>query len=457
MKSQHRIPKNELIPWSRTKGIRRLFIMGLWLFATVSAYGQISKLSQAQELATTGQYEAAATLYDQLLAEQSDDLQVQLGRAYNYSWNGRYAEARRAFSQILKQNPAEAEALTGLAYTLAWEGKYAESEALFLHLKSQQPNSEEANKGLAYLALWQKQPREAVRKFEALTALYPENEELRISLAQAYLIAGRHIAARSALMEVIELDENNQSALSILTALPETPAWMEFDFWAGMTRLVGESKWGLRGARIAWRPELHSQVWLRYDNALTLDNHALLRNNQGISAVFAGGLHSWNDQWTSRFEVGRRVLLDDVRQLFFQGEQVHYLKSGHALRLGGFYGPRSDGSHESMIYAGGVIAAWDRISIEPTYFYAVDAVSKTNDQRFLLAGTYRLPNSMELNAGFQYGRVSAELPLRSLYGGHLIGRIPVGLHWVHALFRYESAQGTSRLVTAAGIRFRLER
>ena len=276
-------------------------------------------------------------------------------------------------------------------------------------------------------------------------------------MGQSYLLAGRHLAARKSFQEVLDLDEENEDARELLKKMSGTPAFLETSLWGGYSRVDDRNKWGLRAARLSWRITHQYQVWARYDNALTLDNFALLRSNQQLGALFVGGLASWNDRWATRLEIGQRNLPEELNQWFIQGEQVAYLKGGKAIKIGGFFGPRNDDTHESMMYVGTVLPVADGFSFEPTYFFATSSASNADEHRFLLAGTYRLPQGLEFNGGIQLGKVVSKLNDGNIIGGHLISYIPVGPHWIQVLARYESALNNPLFIGALGIRFRIER
>ena len=436
--------------------ITLFLLIGILLSINILAAQQLS-LADAQQLSTSGQYEKANKVYDQLLAKQPDRIAILVGKGFNLSWKGDYDEAKKVFTQILQQQPDQPDAISGLGYTFAWEGNYGKSKTFFRRLLQHDPNSLEALKGLAYVALWEKDAPEAIRRFESLTDLFPNDADLMVSLTQSYLLANRHISARASLDKALKIKPSHTAALELENKLSATQALVELNIWGGFTHINDENKAGIRAAQVSWRAKEDWQLWVRYDNALTFDNFALVRQHQEIAAWFVGGLHNWNDQFTSRLEVGYRRPDSSLSQLFIQGEQVMYLPGNHAARVGGFYAPRSDGSSEWMSYVGGVFSVNDAFRLEPTYFYAQSSLSTAKDHRFLLAGNYRLNGGVEINSGIQYGIVQSEVQRQSLYGAHAITQIPIGVHWFQGLVRYEHGPGNNLLIGAVGVRFRLER
>ena len=432
----------------------------LWLGILLSINlltAQNLSLADARQLSTSRQYEKADRVYDQLLAKQPDRIAILVGKGFNLSWKGDYDGAKKVFTQILQIEPDQPDAISGLGYTLAWEGSYAKSKSFFRRLLQNDPNSFEGVKGLAYVALWEKDAPEAIRRFESLTDLYSNDADLMVSLAQSYLLANRHISARTALDKALKIKSNHSTAVDLRDRLSATQALIEMNLWGGFTHINDANKAGVRAARITWQAKEDLQLWLRYDNALTFDNFALVRQQQEIAAWFTGGLYSWNEQFTTRLEAGYRQPDSNLSQLFIQGEQVMYLSGNHAVRLGGFFGPRSDGFYEWMSYVGGVFSVNDAFRLEPTYFYAQSNLSTTKDHRLLLAWNYRFDGGIEVNSGVQYGIILSESNRQSLYGAHAITQLPVGLHWLQGLIRFERGPGTNLIIGALGVRFRLER
>lgn len=434
-----------------------LVLLCLILPSPQLSYAQIASISDATKLSNSGKYKEADVIYDRLLQKHPNKLSLLVAKAFNLSWQGRYNEARKIFAKILREHPNQVDAISGMAYSFAWEGSYFKAKSFFRKLLELNPTSLEGLKGLAYVALWEKDADEAIRRFESLTDLRPKDADLQVSLAQSYLLGSRHISARTTLNKALEIKPNHKTAKELLEKLPATQALVELNLWGGYTRINNANKAGLRAARISWQAKKDLQLWLRYDNALTFDNFALVRGNREISAWFAGGLHNWNEKFTSRLEVGYRQPDSTLSQVFIQGEQVMYLPGNNAVRVGGFYGPQSDGTAEWMSYVGGVISLSKSLRLEPTYFYAKGNAKTSWDQRFLLAANYQLPGGIEFNSGIQYGISSFESSKQNLWGAHVISQIPVGLHWVQALVRYESSPGNSLLIAAFGLRFRLER
>ncbi|MFQ6678477.1 MAG: YaiO family outer membrane beta-barrel protein [Fidelibacterota bacterium] len=122
-----------------------------------------ARILQAQELANNKQYGQALDVYNQLIIETPDDLDVLLARGRVYAWNRQYEEAEGDFLAVIQQRPD---------YGDAWSA-------------------------LGHLYLWWNNPEKAVTTLSTCITLIPDNPELYISLSKAHLSSNELHLARS--------------------------------------------------------------------------------------------------------------------------------------------------------------------------------------------------------------------------------------------------------------------
>ena len=116
------------------------------------------------------------------------------------------------------------------------------------------------------------------------------------------------------------------------------------------------------------------------------------------------------------------------------------------------------GQSEWMTYAGLAIPVSAHISVEPLFF-----INQTSpgalEQRLMLNSKVRLPQQIELDAGFMYGRSKGEAGVvpANIFGVNMIGQIPVGQQLrLQFLYRYELTPVQHFSVLALGARVRIE-
>ncbi len=438
--------------------VAAILISSLTLFVS-PATGQETTFEEASRLAASGKHTAAESIYDQLLQADPNDRKARLGRAHVRSWQGHHQAAQEDFLSILETNPNDVDALTGLGYSLAWSGAHIESEKRFQQALRIDPARLDAEKGLAFASLWRRDAELAVSRFSRITKKAPDDAEAAVGLGQAWLAAGRHRSARRAFNSALDLEPGRKDALEGTEGVRDAPAPLELSLWGGHTFNGGDT--GLRTAEIAGWPSPDLRLWVRYDNALSLDNPALVREGEDIPSLYGGVLANWGKRYTTRVEIGRRELPGDVDQMLYQAEHVTYLPQAKSLKIGGLFGPRDDDGDDWNLYAGVGFPYGPRLRIEPTLFYTKSAGVDEHEWRLLLPGDYRFNHGWRLGGGLAWGNIDSEVPGASgnLWAAHVLAIAPVGeAHRAHLLLRHEApANAPDFTVIGIGITFRLER
>jgi len=417
----------------------------LAFFPVRTAVGEEVSLDEAARLAVSGEYAAAEERYSRLLEAEPDRLEARLGRAHVRSWQGKHASAEEDFLAVLKKEPENVDALTGLGYSLAWSGRLREGEERFRQSLRIEPGRRDALDGI-----------EIVRKAEEKG---PDGAEAAARLGWEKLASGHHRQARRAFLQALALEPDRPDALVGIAAVRRAPTPLEISVWGGHTFNGGDT--GLRSLELAGWPSRDLRLWSRYDNALSLDNPALVRQGKKIPSLFAGGLANWREKYTTKLEVGLRELPDRIGQILSLAEQVIYLSEGRLIKAGGLLGRRDDGRTDWNAYLGFGFPASPRLRLEPTLFYTRTGVFDENEKRFLLVGEHQFERGERIGAGVALGKFESELPGASggLWAAHLIGMLPLGnAHHASFLIRRETPPNGEAFTTIAlGLTFRLER
>ncbi len=99
-----------------------------------------ASLGRAQTLAWAGKLEQSRSLYDQILARDSTDVEAMLGRARVSAWSGDLASAEEAYHQLLTRDSRDLEARVGLGYVYLWQGREAAAERQASYVLAIDPN-----------------------------------------------------------------------------------------------------------------------------------------------------------------------------------------------------------------------------------------------------------------------------------------------------------------------------
>lgn len=224
----------------------------------------------------------------------------------------------------------------------------------------------------------------------------------------------------------------------------------------GVTTGGGEdARAGLRFVEVAVSPSERTRVWAQYDDTLSLDSSALSRAGTRAPAWYAGGLASYGGRWITRLEAGWRRLDGDVDQGIVRGEQVLVLGDS-ALKAGAWVGPREDDRVETILHAGASIGLGDRLSLEPTAFYARSGLEDEQELRVLLGATWRLRGGAEVGGGAAVGRFSSPVPGADGTPGSLFARASIPWRSARLILqagREWAASGPATSLALVGISF----
>ena len=88
--------------------------------------GQITE--EARALAASEEYESAAALLRQGIAQYPDSARLQLELARIYGWQGKYAEAENIIAELERQTPGTPDVSLVAGYLAYYQGDYAQAQ-----------------------------------------------------------------------------------------------------------------------------------------------------------------------------------------------------------------------------------------------------------------------------------------------------------------------------------------
>ncbi len=433
----------------------RFMLLFLFFFSiSISFAGALhASEQQAAQLAHNAQYDSAIAVYTQLLQDDPENASLLIGRGYAYSWQGQYQAALADFGRVLSMESENSDAMTGAAYTHAWAGNYATADSLFKRVQELEPSRNEIPVARAYVALWRGNLDEALTRFEYMKHEMPENGEVLMGLAQTQIEAGQLRSARRSLESLLQLQPENETAQKLLNDIRNHTAFMELSINTGYSNLTTNETFGVRSFGLLFRPLPNLMVNAHYDNTLSLDNSQIISMDKSAPLYKIGAGISWHKDAYSKLEAGRRDV-SGISQTLLMAEQVLFLDD-IALKAGAVFGANADFNDEWMVFGGASFPIMKSLSLEPHYFFSDNGID--NQQRFLLASTYRFSRDYELSGGLLYGRFSGTRN-DDIFGAHLSFNAPlVENHWWSLRFNHEELPGYSQNVIALGLRLRLER
>ncbi|MFQ5680353.1 MAG: tetratricopeptide repeat protein [Gemmatimonadota bacterium] len=129
-----------------------------------------------------------------------------LREAERLSLEGRYREAGAIYEALLQERPDDVDVLVAYGVHLARTGGSEEAKEVLQKAFGLQPRRADVRRALGRLSLWGGRPEEAVRWFRSITELLPNDPEAWRELGEAYVQAGLRNEARAAYRRARELE-----------------------------------------------------------------------------------------------------------------------------------------------------------------------------------------------------------------------------------------------------------
>jgi Flp pilus assembly protein TadD len=438
---------------------------GLGLLCLVFS-GFSQNVQQAEELSRQGKYEAAENLYQKLLQQNPGNTTLLVNSAYNFSWNRQFEKARERFQKVLAIQPTDEAALAGLGYTYAWDNEYSKATGYFTRLKQVNPQSREAQKGLAYVYYYSGKLKKAATAFTQLVQDYPGETEFFIALAQVQAKQGKNKSPKRLLEAVLEKEPQSETVMQQLNELKYAPAFAELDTWGGYATSAGTQAAGLRNIALAIKATPTTKAIVRFDNNLSLDNRFFAQKQIQANTVFAGAIHDWNNQFTSRAEIGYRTLPEQGTQRVFATEQVIFFRKGeeetsvYHIKLGGFAANGNKAGNEYLLYSAISIPLSNVLAVEPAYYYSTVVTGKLRQHRIQTGMKYLNHRLLEITGGGFFGREFSPATTQhgNIYGGYLFALVPIGKKTAAMCFLKNEWSPFNNLFSAGlGIKMKLYR
>ncbi len=170
----------------------------------------ISTLHKLGKLYTwTGKTDLAIVTYQSAIRLDNNLVPLKNDLARIYRWSRRFTEAEELYKEVLDLHPENLEALKGLASTYLKMGDYGNARTLMDRALALYPNDAELYKDLGVLHAWQRQYPEAIKALEQAIGLSPDMIDGYITLGDVYYWNGRYENALNSYKRALVLNPNS--------------------------------------------------------------------------------------------------------------------------------------------------------------------------------------------------------------------------------------------------------
>lgn len=139
-------------------------------------------------------------------AAEEESVEETLARAESLSDRGAFGQADVVYERLVEERPNDIEVLASYGFHLARSGEHAEAERTLERARALDPSRMDVRKSLGFVALWRGDAEAAVEWFRTVTELAPADAEAWRGLGQALLETGREREARDAFRRADRLE-----------------------------------------------------------------------------------------------------------------------------------------------------------------------------------------------------------------------------------------------------------
>jgi Tfp pilus assembly protein PilF len=225
-----------------------------------------AQLPDAEAAFRRGDYVAARTAYERVLATDSLNIRALYRLAVLDGWDGKLSRSLQRLTRARRLAPADADIMLSQAQVLAWAGKLAAAEALYDSVLARFPDRADALAGRARAVAWRGDLDRAEQLWRAALERHPDAAELLIGLAQTLYWKGQPglaetYAARARVVVPADRAARDLERLVRAALRPEIATTVDGandsdnnDFVAQEGTVTGSLGTGLRGTlRAGWR------------------------------------------------------------------------------------------------------------------------------------------------------------------------------------------------------------
>ncbi|HYL54990.1 MAG TPA: tetratricopeptide repeat protein [Gemmatimonadales bacterium] len=157
----------------------------------------IAQLPDADAAFRRGDYVAARTAYERVLATDSLNIRAIYQLAILDSWDGKLSRSLQRLTRARRLEPLDADIMLSQAQVLAWAGEVRAAEALYDSVLARSPDRSDALAGRARAIAWSGDLDRAEQLWRSALERHPDSAELLIGLAQTLYWKGQPQLAES--------------------------------------------------------------------------------------------------------------------------------------------------------------------------------------------------------------------------------------------------------------------
>ena len=267
---------------------------------------------QARTLQIQGKYQAAETLYRQLVKTDPQNIEAQIGLAHVLSWRKKLAEARTLYNAIRQSRPDLPDGDIGLLRLEAWEGRHSQAEEGLKSLLAKYPQRLDILLPLGRVTGWQGKFQASIDTFQKALELYPDNMEVLQGLAATYQWMNEPQKGIVLYSKVLAKDPENLKAIVGVGILHSQDG--EFEKAISFLEKARELAPGRTDIR-AMLGTLYGQT-ARLDDAVTeLQKSVALERGDISSYIALGRVYSWQKKTEQSIKLFKQALEFDPENI----------------------------------------------------------------------------------------------------------------------------------------------
>ncbi len=160
-----------------------------------------TKMLLAQACGYRGKYDEAIKIYNDIVAENSYDIDALYRLGEVLSWAKRYDESMGSYEKIIILEPTNLGAKFGIARVYALKGDYPKARAIYHQILDEDPKNMGALSGLAEMEQWQWHWNASSDRYKEILKSYPANRAAKKGLERIDFLTSPSLQANSGYFE----------------------------------------------------------------------------------------------------------------------------------------------------------------------------------------------------------------------------------------------------------------
>ena len=191
--------------------ISHIFII---TFFYTSSFCQENPKDKAKKYIENKQYQKAIEIYENILADSTNDIESQKTLAKLYSWVKKYSRSLETYKKILAKYPKDYDIIFAIAQVFSWKGNNDTAIKIYTKITNESPDYIDAYTGLGRIYFWEKNYISSIHILEKGLNRDPTNEDMINLMVDNYYLLGDYKKAKIYNKKLLKINPESSIGLN---------------------------------------------------------------------------------------------------------------------------------------------------------------------------------------------------------------------------------------------------